>query len=843
MIFLGLLCLVSIDGVDYESEDKTVLVRFTRKSLLPSYTIGKEVEKIISTTHLDSAFYHCSNSIGKITFEEGSNLREIGQSLFQQTSITDCDFSNCKLLESIPNLCFGYCNNLKTLILPPFLKSLGNCIISNTALTRLEIPDTLEEIPDWVDNYGACIIDNPLLTDVIISQNSNLTKIGSHAFMGSGLTSIHIPSKLQTFNSAPFLYCNIQNITVDPKNQIFSTDELHQSLFTDGGKTLIAVANGLTCEYTIDSAVEKVTNQAFRSCKFSKINFQNGMEFDSYLFSSTLFKTIDIPSGVTYIPSYLFADAKIEIVKLPETVKTINYNGFSNAEFLKEINIPESVTSIENFAFANCRYLNEITIPSSVTAYGYSVFSNCSSALVVHYQGSQFTNLNGVIYFQGKIVDFIDNDPNNDVIISSENLTDYNIPGSIFLYKVLHSVSFDSNYCSGDKQITFGASAFQESKLTKIQLPTCLSSVGDKCFAYCQNLQEVDFSNTQISNIGSNVFIGSNITKIILNDKINSIGTCAFYQSALCDIDFQNSNIQNISDYAFSYTNIQSITFPSSIQTIGNYAFYYSKLESISFSSGSTSIEELGKYAFANNKFLTSANLSNSITLINDYCFSNCPLITSITLPNSNVSLGISSFEYCTKLTTIILQENTNPELSAYTFEGCSSLNNFDVSQSSYIFEDGSLINQVRTDLLYFVPSSKRRSFIIPGGIKKINQYAFHSCHNLQEVIIPDGAIEEIGYQAFMNCDNIIRLYLPSHKIEIQVDAFLGCTSLRCGCVTIPESNKDQAINKGKVPESVLQPICTEEYCYMSFDKITCKTNNHYLHIPLTYIFIAYNSI
>ena len=115
----------------------------------------------------------------------------------------------------------------------------------------------------------------------------------------------------------------------------------------------------------------------------------------------------------------------------------------------------------------------------------------------------------------------------------------------------------------------------------------------------------------------------------------------------------------------------------------------------------------------------------------------------------------------------------------------------------------------------------------IPGKVTNITSYAFYDANNLLEVIIPDGSLSSIGYQAFKDCANLVRLYLPDigadTKVDIQDDAFDGCTNLRCGCVRVPNAYKSEAISKGKIPANVLNEACESTLCIVAFEKLSCK--------------------
>lgn len=65
----------------------------------------------------------------------------------------------------------------------------------------------------------------------------------------------------------------------------------------------------------------------------------------------------------------------------------------------------------------------------------------------------------------------------------------------------------------------------------------------------------------------------------------------------------------------------------------------------------------------------------------------------------------------------------------------------------------------------------------IPGNIKVIGDYAFHSCDHLTGVEMEEG-IEKIGKEAFSNCSSLPEIILPASVKEIEERAFSMCDSL-----------------------------------------------------------------
>lgn len=137
------------------------------KTIVPNQIDGKKIVAI------DKDAYKACAGIKSLIVAEGI------------TSIGDGAFSDCK--------------NLQSITLPTTLKSIGSSAFSSTAVTKLNLPNEIKEIP-----YGMCSycknLQSVLLPDYLV-------KIESRAFANSGLRKIQLPNTVKEINNAAFSTC------------------------------------------------------------------------------------------------------------------------------------------------------------------------------------------------------------------------------------------------------------------------------------------------------------------------------------------------------------------------------------------------------------------------------------------------------------------------------------------------------------------------------------------------------------------------------------------------------------------------------------------------------------
>ena len=201
-------------------------------------------------------------------------------------------------------------------------------------------------------------------------------------------------------------------------------------------------------------------------------------------------------------------------------------------------------------------------------------------------------------------------------------------------------------------------------------------------------------------------------------------------------------------DYYDRYTHWGNGTYSRSHVINGTGAV--TKCEVLNYSNYSDSytisdgITELADGCF-NKSTINSVSLPQTLHVIGDNCFA-ASKISYLDLPSSLLKIGHNNFPRTLKKLNI--PQNIK-EFFLDNVINCGDLYEITVDEGNkiYIAKDGVLYNYDMTEIL-FCPNGKTGKIIIPNSVKRIGDYCFANCQNLDMIIIPTSVVE-IGDYAF----------------------------------------------------------------------------------------------
>lgn len=357
------------------------------------------------------------------------------------------------------------------------------------------------------------------------------------------------------------------------------------------------------------------------------------------------------------IPAYIFSRNKtIKEVYLPNTLKVIGEEAFSDCLKLETVHFPTTIDSIAPHAFDGAHLSGELNIPSHLRIIGRQAFARTKINKVI-INSDVLTTKHGSIYAVGGNSVFADCKELTEVVVKEgctilelgfqqcTSLTNVSLPQSLRHIGSLSETTgnYIFYYCSAlntiklpDSLMSIGYSAFSRTSLKSLKLPNCVQTLKTFAFNNCAFLETVELSDSlKILEHGS--FKECVMLKgIVIPNNISKIGYRAF---------------QNC-------TSLEFVEFGKNVKTIGSEAFMNcSSLKSIILPNR---LETLGSSAFLGCNFLSTVYLSNNLKEIEPTTFKDCVELQEIIFGDTIETIGSSSFFHCPKLTQLTIPISVN---------------------------------------------------------------------------------------------------------------------------------------------------------------------------------------
>ena len=783
---------------------------YGRNDLIRTAVIGQGVTSI---GH--SAFFGC-NALTEVTIP--SSVSVIGESAF----IFCAGLTEVIIPENVDSIgrgAFSTCDNIKTLNYNAVDCKLIDVPYWNK-ITTLNIGDKVKTIPDYAFR------DCDALTEVTIPEG--VAEIGYRAFYGC--------NNLKTLNYNAADCKTVPGSGYNKDDNSAGWTAIETLNIGDGVKSLPDSAfigcTGLT-ELTIPEGVAEIGYMAFSGCDNIKTLNYNAADCKSggspYWNNIT---TLNIGDKVKTIPDYAFSGCTgITEVIIPQSVTGIGTRAFNNCASLSEIVIPASVTQMGSRAFSSCTSLARAVISDGASAIGAQAFRGCTALAsvsipesVTAIPDSAFygcTSLDGVI-LPGSTTSigtqaFSGCSALSEIVIP-EGVTQMGI-GAFYGCKSLASVSIPESVtvipagtfqaCSSLDGVIIpqgvtgiGANAFSGCRsLSEIVIPASVTEIGRSAFSGCSALTEATISDG-VETIGANAFYDcSSLPSITVPESVTSIGREAFRGcSALVSvlipegitIEGSPFSVQYPAGYPYEdeykrYPLLESLIIRSDIDFDGQILDFAAspllrrlEVPASVFNDGrddvgftqlpiDSAIVSLGTIDYRGFEFLNLCrNTLRHIDLsaaenteLPAEALSNCFMAETILLPSGLESIGYSAFSGCKSLKSIDIPASVT-DIDDSAFEDCRSITaiNFGGTESAQ------------------AQAGRAAAPAAQSELRRIGNWAFYNCHQLQHLVIPEG-VTEIGDAAFYGCTYLEDLELPSTVTRIGDNCFALCSKLK----------------------------------------------------------------
>lgn len=225
-------------------------------------------------------------------------------------------------------------------------------------------------------------------------------------------------------------------------------------------------------------------------------------------------------------------------------------------------------------------------------------------------------------------------------VAAATNTFDFNLTtGTITKYNGTDTVVVIPSKINGVTVTTIGTDAFLGLNITSVTIPDSVTEIGSNAFADCTNLTSVNYAGDW-----------SNLTIQSGNPAVQGAAN-----EQLFDFAFTPDNTAVIVNNYKCKGTAADVTIPSRykgkpVTAINNAAFPNSAVTSVTIPDSITSIPDA---AFVNCSKLTNISIPNSVTYIGFSAFSSCTSLKSITLPSSLSTIGNSAFAGCPSSMTV----------------------------------------------------------------------------------------------------------------------------------------------------------------------------------------------
>ena len=402
---------------------------------------------------------------------------------------------------------FRGCTSLKEVIMPDSVIEIGQKAFSVcTNIATVQLSNSITSIQ--YATFSGC---QNLTT---INMPESLVTIGSSAFNScTKLDNINIPASVTSISSNAFNGCKrLYNLTIDEANSVYEVED--GIIYAKDNSNLIMLAPMATREeVTIREGITQLGSNALSMCTSmttlnlpSSLSSISGSTFESL----TRLHTINFPNGnntYTVEDGYLYSEDKKTLVyvvptkttiNIKETVKTIG--GYAiNGPNVIEVIIPDNVTTINMLIFRNTAKLEKIEIGSGVKnlANRFKHWSSISNGLELTIDSDNpYYKVEGnlILTKDGKeVVTYINSVQSQIVPDGVEKLQDY-----AFINMGVEEIILPNSL----KKIGVYSLA-QNTKITKIEIPSSVETMLDNVFSDCSNLAEVRIDKEKDSISGS----------------------------------------------------------------------------------------------------------------------------------------------------------------------------------------------------------------------------------------------------------------------------------------------------------------------------------------------------
>ena len=698
------------------------------------------------------------------------------------------------MVQSIGAEAFARCISLTGILIPDSVTTLGGAAFAGcTSLIHAVVGNSVTELCDywnWDDGfeYGGIFFDCRSLT--FVSLGSSIRTIGDSTFQNcSSLAEIVIPESVTSIKQEAFFDCSSLTEVIIPEgvtsidwNAFWGCSSLTEVVIPD---SVISIGNdafnGCTAlkNISLGSGLSSLGENVFSYCTALSefrvdANNPSYRDIDGVLFSKNGTQLILYPKG------------RMGAYAIPEGVKTIAANAFSDCNSLTQVIIPDSFTSIGAGAFTSCGSLTEVIIPESVKSIGYQAFYNCYSLRKIYFLGTTPPTANNSA-FESCPEDIIICYPvGSESAWGSEwhgySTQSWGLPETISVPPLTYTrLDNTMDYTVSACDPNYSGTLFIPESMNYEGIPCRIISIGESAFAGCAALQKLiipaSIATVEVNAFAdcfslTDIYFESQTPPAMENSAFLNCPVMTFYYPAGSEANW-GTEWQGFPTQAWSLPEalvIEPLTYTQIGKTL-NYAVSSFDNEY----SGLLSIPDLMEYE----------GIPCQVTLIKNSVFNWNSSLTKIILPGSVSVIEDYAFQDVHSLREVYFLSTTPPDAQQSAFSGCydmtvyypsDSQNNWESSWNGFPAQPWEL-----PEILSLPPLTYQRI-----GMSRNYEVAACDSNCAGTLLIPDSIEYEgftcpviaIGENALSGLDSLTAVFIPENITTIGENAFADCVSL-----------------------------------------------------------------
>lgn len=366
---------------------------------------------------------------------------------------------------------------------------------------------------------------------------------------------LYIPASLERVEINNDLFPELERVEVDPSNSAFVSDG-RMIIGKRNGELLYCLAGKGACVEIPDS-VREIRDNAFYGTRYEKILF-SGKEtrIASNAFRGSAWLKGQGEMVIIGSMLYRFPDGR-KCLTVPGHVRKFHPDLFQGKRNLERLETPvvPGVRDIEALdQYASCHFLTITSPAAPVNLVSLRKWQSLESVTIAA-DHRKYCTSDGVMYSRDR-----------------KTLVWYP-PGKR-----------DHTFVIPDGVRKIGEFAFCNQRwLKEVIFPESVTVLGTGAFSECRLLEHVQLS-PGIKEIpdsgtyqGAGVFSGcENLHRIVLPEKLNYLGSFAFFGSGLTSVTC-NKNLEQMGDYALMAKGVRRITLPPAVRRLGRGSLFYAE--------------------------------------------------------------------------------------------------------------------------------------------------------------------------------------------------------------------------------------------------------------------------